>query len=159
MKNLLWFTLFCRRHFSLDRNMKGSDHKCSLTPPELGQLVRLLREGAPMDRLPALLPGTQQEVEAALGSPTKAVLDCELTCRAKLGKTLVAARRIPRGTTISSDWTAIKVAQPPGIDPRNTDLYLGLTADTDIEQDEAIQPQFLTTVRMSIIQHVAHTEQ
>jgi N,N'-diacetyllegionaminate synthase len=47
------------KHFTLDRDLPGPDHKASLTPDELAQLVRQIRD-----------------VETALGSPIK--LWCEL---------------------------------------------------------------------------------
>ena len=55
------------RHFTLDRTWKGSDHAASLEPMGLSKLVRDLRA-----------------VEAALGSPAKAIQPCELPARAKL---------------------------------------------------------------------------
>jgi len=55
------------RHFTLDRTWKGSDHAASLEPPGLARLVRDVRA-----------------VEAALGSPAKRVLPCELGPRQKL---------------------------------------------------------------------------
>ena len=54
------------KHFTLDRTMKGTDHAASLEPKGLSALVERTRL-----------------LEAAIGSPDKRVLDCELETRMK----------------------------------------------------------------------------
>lgn len=79
------------RHITLDRNMRGSDHKASLEIPELIKLVTDIRR-----------------VEKALGQPIKLIYPEELPMREKLGKCIVAATDIPKGATITRDMLTLK---------------------------------------------------
>ena len=80
------------RHFTLDTSMKGSDHQCSLDPTSFADMVKSIRT-----------------LEAALGKPEKTFLSCEKPCFAKLGKSLVAGRKMTRGETIGLADVKIKV--------------------------------------------------
>lgn len=74
------------KHFTLDRTMPGPDHKASLEPGELAEMVRGLRA-----------------VARALGSPTKAPAGSEIDNMPAARKSLVALRAIARGERFSPD--------------------------------------------------------
>ncbi|XP_071518673.1 N-acetylneuraminate-9-phosphate synthase [Panulirus ornatus] len=109
------------RHLTLNRNWKGSDHSCSLEPHELRELVKAIRT-----------------VEAALGSPLKAFQPCEEACHMKLGKSLVAARRIQAGHMLEESDLVAKVADPRGIPAQRLDSLVGGYLNRDVEEDESI---------------------
>lgn len=79
------------KHFTLDRNMSGPDHKASLEPEKLKALVDGVRE-----------------VEAALGDGAKVPMSVEIPNMVVARKSLVAARPIGRGETISADALTVK---------------------------------------------------
>ena len=83
--------MIIEKHFTLDKSMEGPDHKASLEPAELRQMVTNIRE-----------------VEVALGSPIKHPTDTEFMNRRVVRKSLVAAKRIQRGEAFSSSNLAIK---------------------------------------------------
>jgi len=79
------------KHFTLDKNFPGPDHKASLEPSELRQMVDSIRT-----------------VEQSLGNGEKVPHDTELDNRPVARKSLVAARAIPRGELFSPDSVAVK---------------------------------------------------
>lgn len=83
--------LLIEKHFTLDKDMEGPDHKASLSPAELKEMVDGIRA-----------------VEMALGSAIKAPTKSEVTNRAVARKSLVAARPIKEGAIIEGDDIAIK---------------------------------------------------
>ena len=80
------------RHITLDKTMKGTDHACSLDVREFGEMVSAIRT-----------------MEKALGSGDKKFLESEKSCFAKLGKTVVAGRDLPKGHLIIMEDLAVKV--------------------------------------------------
>lgn len=115
------------RHFTLDKGQKGSDHRCSLDPDEMQTLARSIDEFKSNDYLSissrsateviSILRGGHQ-LEQALDESNaneKHILDSELPCRLKLGKSIVASRNLPEGHIIQAADIAIKVSEPPGI--------------------------------------------
>ena len=88
------------KHLTLDRSLPGPDHAASLEPPGFEKLVRDIRN-----------------IESALGGPDKALSTMELLNRQVLGKSLVAARDLAPGTTITREM--IKVCGPgKGLSPQ-----------------------------------------
>ncbi len=79
------------KHFTLERDLPGPDHKASLD----------------LDELSALIIGVRT-VEAALGDGVKRPQASELSTAAVARKSLVAARDIPAGTVLESDMVEIK---------------------------------------------------
>lgn len=112
------------RHVTLDKTWKGSDHEASLLPSELAELVRSIRL-----------------VERALGNGIKKMLPCEKACHDKLGKSLVAKVKIPKGTTLTQDMLTVKVAEPKGVAPEDIFELVGKTVTEDVEEDESILPE------------------
>uniref|UniRef100_A0A8C6NS26 N-acetylneuraminate-9-phosphate synthase n=1 Tax=Nothobranchius furzeri TaxID=105023 RepID=A0A8C6NS26_NOTFU len=114
------------RHVTLDKTWKGSDHAASLEPSELAELVRSIRL-----------------VERALGSGVKQMLPCEKPCHDKLGKSVVAKVKIPRGTVLTLDMLAVKVAEPMGVAAEDIFQLVGKTVTEDIEEDESVVPELV----------------
>jgi N,N'-diacetyllegionaminate synthase len=103
------------KHFTLDRSMPGPDHKASLSPEELGQLVRQIRD-----------------VEAALGSPVKQPTASELPVRALVRRSVTAARPIRAGQAITAE-DLVLLRPGTGIPPGELPKVLGKQAAHDID--------------------------
>ncbi len=108
------------KHFTLDRNLAGPDHKASLEPPELAAMVRAIRE-----------------VERALGSARKLVAASEVKNQAIARKSLVAAARIRAGEPFTTENLTSK-RPGNGISPMCYWQLLGRCASRDYEYDELI---------------------
>lgn len=137
------------RHFTLDKLQKGSDHKCSLTPDEFHKLISDIRaietdelfKNIPlkMEQVLSLL-GTSKAVQMSLiGEDKKYIFPCELSCKNKLGKSLVAARALKRDHIIQDEDMCIKVSEPNGISAEHHDSILGLKLKCDLARDKPIQ--------------------
>lgn len=74
------------KHFTLDRSLPGPDHKASLEPSELAQMVRDIRS-----------------LRLALGSASKAPQPSEWDTRRVARQQVVAARDIAEGATYARD--------------------------------------------------------
>ena len=107
------------RHITLDRTMDGPDHAASLEPQGFKKMVRDIRQVA--DAL-----GTGSEKFFSRG---------EILNREVLGKSLVAARRIQPGETISAAMVAVK-SPALGLSPQHYTDLLGRVAERLIEEDE-----------------------
>lgn len=113
------------KHFTLDRNLPGPDHKASLEPDEFEEMVKSIRK-----------------VERALGSPVKAPVEAELEVRNIARRSIVAKVDIPKGTVISADMLAFK--RPGiGLPPKNANLLIGKTVKRIIYKDEIIKTEYL----------------
>ena len=91
------------KHFTLDRNLPGPDHKASAEPAELRQLIQGIRT-----------------VELAMGTGIKRATAAELDTAKAARKSLVLARDIPAGTELTEDIIAIKrpgTGLPPSMKP------------------------------------------
>lgn len=108
------------KHFTLDRNMIGPDHRASLEPDELAKLVRTVRD-----------------VEASLGDGIKRPMASELSNKPLMRKSLVARRNIRAGETITPDDLTCK--RPGlGLAPSWFDRVVGKRAAMDILKDGAL---------------------
>ena len=74
------------KHFTLDRNMEGPDHKASLEPDELIEMVKAIRN-----------------IEKALGDGVKRITESERRNLIIARKSIVAARDIKKGDTFTED--------------------------------------------------------
>ncbi|MEW6273574.1 MAG: N-acetylneuraminate synthase family protein [Bacillota bacterium] len=109
------------KHFTLNRQLEGPDHKFALEPEELKDLVRVIRE-----------------VEACLGSPEKKPTPGEEAKLPLSRRSIIAAVDIPKGCTITSDMLIIK--RPGyGIPPKFLDVVVGRQARADIPKDTPIR--------------------
>ena len=143
------------RHFTLDKTWRGSDHRCSLDPGELATLCHHVKNKTEFRRFRELFSKTENEaVKEALEARTKTVLDSEQSCIDKLGKTVVARRDIPANSLITRHDVDIKVADPPGIDPRNSEQYIGKMSRCCIRQDDSITLAMLECRQIEIVQKI-----
>jgi sialic acid synthase SpsE len=113
------------RHFTLDRTLPGPDHAASLEPRGLELLVRDIHH-----------------IEAALGSAQKRLLPSEIPVRERLAKSVVAAQRIPRGSTITAEHLTLK-GPGTGIPPRFLPRLIGVVARQEIPADSLIPKEAL----------------
>jgi len=109
------------KHFTLDRNMEGPDHKASLEPRELAAMVTAVRH-----------------IEKALGDGKKSVSTSERKNLVIARKSVVASRAIKRGETFTEENIAAK-RPGGGISPMRWFEVLGIRAVRDFEEDELIE--------------------
>lgn len=109
------------KHFTLDRNMEGPDHKASLEPDELADMVARIRH-----------------VEQALGTGEKIPSSSEKKNIAVARKSIVAACPIKKGEVFSE--TNLTTKRPgTGISPMRWTQVLGTRAVRDFTEDELIE--------------------
>ncbi|HLD00371.1 MAG TPA: N-acetylneuraminate synthase [Candidatus Nanoarchaeia archaeon] len=106
------------KHFTLDKNMSGPDHRTSCNPEELKQLVKHIR----------LAETCVGNVES---KPTKS----ELENIPRLRKSVVANTNIPQGTIITRSMLAAK-RPAAGLHPRHLYDFLGKKAKVNLVEDE-----------------------
>jgi N,N'-diacetyllegionaminate synthase len=108
------------KHFTLNRNLPGTDHKASLEPDELKAMVRAIRN-----------------IEKALGDGIKRPSPSEAKNKPSARKSLVATQPIKIGERFSADNITAK-RPGTGISPMRWDEVLGQVAQKDYEKDELI---------------------
>lgn len=111
------------KHFTLDRNMTGPDHKASLNPEELQKMVHEIRN-----------------VEKALGDGIKMPNISEQKISKVVQKSIVAKRVIKKGEILSEDNLTVKRIGG-GISASSWDMIVGLLADADYHENEPIRIQ------------------
>lgn len=109
------------KHFTLDKNMEGPDHKASLEPHELEQMVEGIRK-----------------IELALGDGIKRASESEKANVDIARKSIVAKRSIEKGEKFTEENLTAK-RPGNGISPMRWDEVIGKTADRNYEMDEMIQ--------------------
>jgi N,N'-diacetyllegionaminate synthase len=109
------------KHFTLDRNMEGPDHKASLEPDELKAMVSAIRN-----------------VEASLGSSEKKPAASEQKNMAIARKSIVANSKIIKGEVFTEENITVK-RPGDGISPMKWFEVIGQVAIRDFEEDELIE--------------------
>ena len=109
------------KHFTLDRNLPGPDHKASLEPDELKAMVDGIRK-----------------IELALGSNEKKPSEIELKNRLVARKSIVAKKAIKAGEELTEDNITTK-RPGSGINPMKWNEVIGTKAVRDFEEDELIE--------------------
>jgi len=109
------------KHFTLDRNMEGPDHKASLEPDELKVMVTSVRN-----------------VEKALGNGTKIPAESEKKNMTIARKSIIAERDIKKGELFTEENLTIK-RPGNGISPMRWFDVLGQKASRDFQEDELIE--------------------
>lgn len=109
------------KHFTIDKNLPGPDHRASLEPLELCNLVKAIRQ-----------------VEVAMGTTSKIPNQAELANRAVARKSLVAACSIKKGEVFSPINITSKRPEA-GLSPYAYWRILGSKADRDYAIDDPIQ--------------------
>jgi N-acetylneuraminate synthase len=96
------------KHFTLDRTLKGPDHKASATPEELKEMISTIRN-----------------IEKALGDGLKKPTANELKIRKMIRKKIVAAQTIEAGQSLAEKNLSAKRARL-GIEPTEYKSLIGL---------------------------------
>ncbi len=113
------------KHFTFDTAAFGVDHDASISPKELQELVRGVRE-----------------VESAMGVSVKTIPEIEKEIQRVHRPSLVSRVFIPAGTTITEGMLVIK-KPGTGIHPRDLPWVVGRKARVDIEADRLIRKEEL----------------
>lgn len=113
------------KHFTLDHNLAGPDHRASLEPGELQAMVRGIRI-----------------VEAALGHGRKEPAPAEADTAAVARKSLVAACDIRAGTVLREEHLAVK-RPGTGLPPALWSYIVGRTARVDIPAGTLVKLEML----------------
>ena len=108
------------KHFTLDRNLEGPDHKASLEPQELKLMVQQIRH-----------------IETALGDGIKRPNKSEAENAKVVQKSILAKKAIKKGELLSADNLTVKRAGT-GISSVHWDVVVGTQAQYDFDIDEPI---------------------
>lgn len=109
------------KHFTLDKNMEGPDHKASLEPSELKVMVKSIRN-----------------IEQALGTGHKTVSESERKNIEIARKSIVAAKDIKEGEMFSEDNLTVK-RPGNGISPMEWENVIGKVAKRNFQEEELIE--------------------
>lgn len=112
------------KHFTLDRNMEGPDHKASLEPNELKQMAQAIRN-----------------IEQALGSAEKNPTNSELKNKVVARKSIIAAREIRIGEIITEADITIK-RPGTGISPMMLNEVIGRKLKQNVLEDTVLDFSF-----------------
>jgi len=108
------------KHFTTDNTLEGPDHKASLEPAALKQMVLSIRN-----------------IEEAFGDGVKKCRENEKNTRDVARKSIVASQVIKKGELITIEEVTFK--RPGlGISPEFLNMIVGRTASCDIDRDEII---------------------
>ena len=113
------------KHFTLDRNLPGPDHKASLELDELKEMVKAIRD-----------------VEKALGDGIKRPTKEEDEIKKIARRSIVAKIDIPKGTIIAEDMLDVK-RPGTGIKPKYIDMIVGKKAKENIRKDELVTREII----------------
>jgi N,N'-diacetyllegionaminate synthase len=114
------------KHFTLDRALPGPDHKASIEPAELRDLVRSVRI-----------------VESALGDGKKNPAPSEANTAMSARKSLVAARDIPANTALTVEMIAAR-RPGTGVSPALRDRIVGRKTRTSIREGTVLTLEMLS---------------
>lgn len=109
------------KHFTLDKEMEGPDHKASLEPNELKEMVKAIRN-----------------IEIALGNGKKSPSESEKKNISIARKSIVAKRAILEGEIFSEDNLTAK-RPGTGISPMRWNNIIGQKAKRNFDADELIE--------------------
>jgi N,N'-diacetyllegionaminate synthase len=109
------------KHFTLDRSMKGPDHKSSLEPNEFRNLVTAIRH-----------------IESAMGDGIKKPSVLEIKNIAVTRKSIVAGKKINKGEEFTEENITVK-RPGTGLSPMIWDQVIGKKAKRDFLEDELIE--------------------
>ena len=108
------------KHFTLDRNLPGPDHKASLEPDELKEMVKTIRD-----------------VEKTLGDGIKQPIINEEEIKKIARRSVIAKIDISEGTVITEDMLDVK-RPGTGIEPKYFDFIVGMRAKKDIKKSDIV---------------------
>jgi len=108
------------KHFTLDNNLPGPDHRASLEPTQLTAMVSAVRH-----------------IEKALGSEEKRPSPSEINNIPITRKSIVARQAIKKGALFTEENLTVK-RPGTGRSPMDWDQVLGSAAERDYEADDLI---------------------
>ena len=107
------------KHFTVDRELEGNDHKVSLLPDEFAQMVQQIRE-----------------VEESIGVAGERVVSTgEAMNRINLAKSLVAARPLQAGDVVTEDAVTVK-SPGRGLQPNQLTALVGRTIQREMAEGD-----------------------
>jgi sialic acid synthase SpsE len=106
------------KHYTLDRTMIGPDHKASLEPDELIEMVRRIRDRK-------VLEGTVVPADV-IGDGRKRCQPCEEEVRPVSRRSVTAAVDLPAGAVLTPEKLAVR-RPGTGIPPKQLDAVIGKT--------------------------------
>lgn len=109
------------KHFTLDKNMEGPDHKASILPKEFGLMVNAIRN-----------------IEKAMGNGIKRPTRSELLNISAVRKSIVADRYIKKGEIFTDKNIAVK-RPGTGISPKRWNEAIGRVSKKSFKEDELIE--------------------
>ena len=111
---------YIEKHITLDREMKGPDHKASMTQEDFKLYLKYIRN-----------------TECLLGNGRKKPTLNELSIMKQTRRSILANIKICKGTVLTEEMFCYK-RPGTGIDPQYTDILVGRIARRDIEKEEII---------------------
>lgn len=109
------------KHFTLSRDLEGPDHRASLEPIELANMVTSIRN-----------------IEVALGDGVKRPTKAEVENAKVARKSIFARKEIKRGEVFTNENLATK-RPGVGLSPMMWDSILGTVASRDFDEDDLIE--------------------
>lgn len=109
------------KHFTLDKNMEGPDHKASLEPSELKAMVKSIRN-----------------IEQALGTGHKTISESERKNIEIARKSIVAAKDIKEGEIFTEENLTVK-RPGNGISPMEWENIIGKVAKRNFQEEDLIE--------------------
>lgn len=111
------------KHFTLDAGMRGPDHKASISPAELKELVTAVKS-----------------VRTVLGSPDKKPTKSERAMIKDARKSVVAVRDIKKGELFTKENIGIK-RPGTGLSPKHYSMIIGTRARKNIAPDTLLKQE------------------
>ena len=108
------------KHFTLDKSLPGPDHKASLDPKQLKEMIVAIRN-----------------IELALGSPKKTTSPSEAKNKFIARRSIFSSRDIEAGEILSMENLVI-LRPESGISPMFIDEFIGKTVKTAIPRQTAL---------------------
>jgi len=109
------------KHFTLSRDLPGPDHRASLEPKELKELINSIRQ-----------------TESILGDGNKKVMLCEEANRSKLRKFIIARKNIKQGEIFTNKNLTTKRTGGDGMNPIEWDNLLGKESPIYFSKEQPI---------------------
>ena len=108
------------KHFTLDKNLPGPDHRASLEPEELRQMISAIRD-----------------VEKAMGDGIKRPVAAEEEVKKVARRSVVVAEDIPEGTVITGEMLALR-RPGTGIEPGKLYSVIGKRTKRNMRPGELL---------------------
>jgi sialic acid synthase SpsE len=109
------------KHFTLDKSLPGPDHKASLNPKELRDMIKAIRN-----------------VELALGHSEKKPTSSEVENRRVARKSIHFASNLNQGETLNIEHLSIK-RPGDGIAPKDINNLIGKTLTSAVFEDQKVE--------------------